>query len=74
MFGEPELRGEMKGEAGPELEETVVRKPGWCSDVSRGETFEVPSLGSCLGPKQTLHRTSTLLAIMKAVPGMICLS
>lgn len=74
MFGEPKPSEEMQGEAGPELEETVVRKLGWCCDVSRGETFEVQSLGSCLGPKQTLHRTSTLLMIMKAVPGMICLS
>lgn len=74
MLDEPRVSGEMKGEAGPELEETVARKLGWCCNVSRGETFEVPSLGSCLGPKQTLHRTSTLLTIMKAVPEMICLS
>lgn len=74
MFGEPQLSGEMKGEVGPELEETVAGKAGWCPDVSPGETFEVQPLGSCLGPKQTLRRTSTLLTIMKAVPGMICLS
>lgn len=74
MFSDAKATGEMKGEAGPELEETVARKPGWRCDVSREETFEVQSSGSCLGPKQTLHRTSTLLTIMKAVPGMICLS
>ena len=34
MFGEPKLSGEMKAEAGPELEETVARKLGWCCDVS----------------------------------------
>lgn len=74
MFNEPKPSVETKGEAGPEPEETVVREPGRCSDESRAETFEVQSLGSCLGLKQTPRRTSTLLTIMKAVPGMICLS
>lgn len=75
MFGEPKPYGELQGQAGPELEEIVARKPRWyCGDVSQEETFEVQSLGSCLGQKQTLHRTSTSLTIMKAVPGMICLS
>lgn len=75
MFGEPKPCGDFQGEADPELEETVARKlRSWCCDVSRGGTFEVQSLGSCLGQKQTLHRSSTLLTIMKAVPEMICLS
>lgn len=66
---------ELQREAGPELEETVAGKPKWwCCNASRGGTFEVQSLGSCLNEKQTLHRTSTLLTTMKAVPGMIFLS
>lgn len=74
MFNEPKPSGDMKGEAGPKTEETVVREPGRCSGESRAETFEAQSLGSCLGLKQTPRRTSTLLTIMKAVPGMIRLS
>lgn len=35
MFGEPKPYGDFQGEAGPELEETVARKPrSCCCDVS----------------------------------------